>query len=36
MESGSIKSEWDDVEFHHPYFVRGEESLLCNIKRKVQ
>lgn len=34
MESGAIKSEWDDVEFHHPYFVRGEECLLVNIKRK--
>ena len=35
MESGAIKSEWDDVEFHHPYFIRGEEALLVNIKRKV-
>ena len=35
MESGAIKSEWDDVEFHHPYFVRGEETLLGLIKRKV-
>lgn len=34
MESGAIKSEWDDVEFHHPYFVRGEETLLGLIKRK--
>ncbi|XP_052233520.1 heat shock factor protein-like isoform X2 [Dreissena polymorpha] len=32
---GSIKCEVDDVEFHHPYFVRGEEHLLENIKRKT-
>lgn len=34
LDSGAIKTESDDVEFHHPYFMRGQEHLLENIKRK--
>ncbi|XP_045193145.2 heat shock factor protein-like isoform X2 [Mercenaria mercenaria] len=34
LESGAIKTESDDIEFHHPYFMRGQEYLLENIKRK--
>lgn len=34
IEAGSIKCETDDVEFYHPYFIRGQEDLLENIKRK--
>jgi len=36
ITTGAIKSETEDVEFHHPYFQRGEEHLLENIKRKTQ
>lgn len=35
IDAGSIKCESDDVEFHHPFFVRGAENLLENIKRKA-
>ncbi|WAR11658.1 HSF1-like protein [Mya arenaria] len=34
ISSGAINSENEDVEFHHPYFIRGEEHLLEVIKRK--
>ena len=34
LDTGAIKCESDDVEFHHSYFVRGKEHLLENIKRK--
>ncbi|KAL4235087.1 stress-responsive transcription factor hsf1 [Mactra antiquata] len=34
LDSNAIKSEVDDVEFHHPSFVRGQEQLLEYIKRK--
>ncbi|XP_069113808.1 heat shock factor protein-like isoform X2 [Argopecten irradians] len=30
-----IKTEKDDVEFQHPFFIRGQEHLLENIKRKI-
>ncbi|XP_053571473.1 heat shock factor protein-like [Bombina bombina] len=34
-QGGLVKPEKDDTEFQHPYFIRGQESLLENIKRKV-
>ncbi|XP_028296679.1 heat shock factor protein 1 isoform X2 [Gouania willdenowi] len=34
-QSGLVKPETDDTEFQHPFFIRGEEHLLENIKRKV-
>ncbi|XP_062569024.1 heat shock factor protein-like isoform X2 [Saccostrea cucullata] len=34
IEQG-LKSEKDDLEFHHPYFQRGQEHLLEHIKRKI-
>ncbi|XP_064204419.1 heat shock factor protein 1 isoform X1 [Anguilla rostrata] len=34
-QGGLVKPEKDDTEFQHPYFVRGHELLLENIKRKV-
>ncbi|XP_051729684.1 heat shock factor protein 1 isoform X1 [Ctenopharyngodon idella] len=34
-QGGLVKPEKDDTEFQHPYFVRGQENLLENIKRKV-
>ncbi|MBN3297533.1 HSF1 protein, partial [Amia calva] len=34
-QGGLVKPEKDDTEFQHPYFVRGQEQLLENIKRKV-
>lgn len=30
-----MKPEKDDTEFQHPFFLRGQENLLENIKRKV-
>ncbi|XP_047200103.1 heat shock factor protein 1 [Hippoglossus stenolepis] len=33
--SGLVKPERDDTEFQHPFFIRGQEHLLENIKRKV-
>lgn len=30
-----MKPEKDDTEFQHPYFIRGQDHLLENIKRKV-
>ncbi|KAG7500849.1 heat shock factor protein 1 isoform X1 [Solea senegalensis] len=34
-QGGLLKPERDDTEFQHPFFIRGEEHLLENIKRKV-
>ncbi|KAM9340325.1 heat shock factor protein 1 isoform 2-T2 [Symphorus nematophorus] len=34
-QGGLVKPERDDTEFQHPFFVRGQEQLLENIKRKV-
>uniref|UniRef100_A0A8C3S2L5 Heat shock transcription factor 1 n=1 Tax=Chelydra serpentina TaxID=8475 RepID=A0A8C3S2L5_CHESE len=34
-QGGLVKPEKDDTEFQHPYFIRGQEQLLENIKRKV-
>ena len=35
LENGGMKIERDDIEFAHPYFIRGREDLLEHIKRKV-
>ncbi|KAJ7338258.1 hypothetical protein JRQ81_010994 [Phrynocephalus forsythii] len=34
-QGGLVKPDKDDTEFQHPYFLRGQERLLENIKRKV-
>lgn len=34
-QGGLVKPEKDDTEFQHAYFLRGQEHLLENIKRKV-
>ncbi|NXC08800.1 HSF1 protein, partial [Orthonyx spaldingii] len=34
-QGGLVKPERDDTEFQHPFFLRGQEQLLDNIKRKV-
>ncbi|XP_077614349.1 heat shock factor protein 1 isoform X2 [Crocuta crocuta] len=34
-QGGLVKPERDDTEFQHPCFLRGQERLLENIKRKV-
>ncbi|XP_059206653.1 heat shock factor protein 1 [Centropristis striata] len=34
-QGGLVKPERDDTEFQHPFFIRGQETLLENIKRKV-
>ncbi|XP_067825056.1 heat shock factor protein 1 isoform X4 [Heptranchias perlo] len=34
-QGGLVKPEKDDTEFQHLYFIRGQEHLLENIKRKV-
>ncbi|XP_028282110.1 heat shock factor protein 1 isoform X2 [Parambassis ranga] len=34
-QGGLLKPEKDDTEFQHPFFIRGQEHLLENIKRKV-
>ncbi|KAK5884185.1 hypothetical protein CesoFtcFv8_020440 [Champsocephalus esox] len=34
-QGGLVKPERDDTEFQHPFFLRGQEHLLENIKRKV-
>ncbi|KAJ3609697.1 hypothetical protein NHX12_024208, partial [Muraenolepis orangiensis] len=34
-QGGLLKPEKDDTEFQHPFFSRGQEHLLDNIKRKV-
>ena len=36
IEHGGLKVERDDMEFAHQYFIRDQESLLENIKRKVR
>ncbi|XP_043913132.1 heat shock factor protein 3-like [Protopterus annectens] len=35
LEGGLIRHAEDLMEFHHPFFIQGEEKLLENIKRKV-
>lgn len=35
IEHGSLKSEHDDIEFAHPHFIRGHETLLELIKRRA-
>jgi len=35
VDSGGLKSEKEDQEFAHPYFLKGQEHLLEFIKRKV-
>jgi len=35
VDSGGLKGENDESEFSHPYFMRGQEHLLDQIKRKV-
>uniref|UniRef100_A0A3Q3WX36 HSF-type DNA-binding domain-containing protein n=1 Tax=Mola mola TaxID=94237 RepID=A0A3Q3WX36_MOLML len=34
-QGGLVKPDKDDTEFQHPFFIRGQEHLLENIKRKV-
>lgn len=34
-DSGGLRLERDEMEFAHQHFLRGQESLLENIKRKV-
>ena len=35
VEAGGLRGERDEVEFAHPYFERGQDHLLEQIKRKV-
>lgn len=35
IEHGSLNNERDDIEFAHPSFLRGQESLLEHIKRRA-
>jgi len=35
VESGGLKGDKDEVEFAHPFFLRGQEHLLDQIKRKI-
>jgi len=35
IEHGSLKNEKEDMEFHHPYFIRDKGEYLELIKRKV-
>lgn len=35
VDSGGLKGEKEEIEFAHPYFLRGQEHLLDQIKRKV-
>ncbi|XP_045128628.1 heat shock factor protein-like isoform X4 [Portunus trituberculatus] len=35
-DSGGLRVERDEMEFAHPHFLRGQENLLENIKRKQQ
>ncbi|CAF3787003.1 unnamed protein product [Rotaria sp. Silwood1] len=35
IEHGSLKSEHDDIEFAHPNFIRGHDTLLELIKRRA-
>ncbi|KAK3877633.1 hypothetical protein Pcinc_017667 [Petrolisthes cinctipes] len=34
-DSGGLRVERDEMEFAHPHFLRGQEELLENIKRKI-
>lgn len=34
-DSGGLRLERDEMEFAHPHFLRGQEALIENIKRKV-
>ncbi|XP_045128627.1 heat shock factor protein-like isoform X3 [Portunus trituberculatus] len=34
-DSGGLRVERDEMEFAHPHFLRGQENLLENIKRKI-
>jgi hypothetical protein len=36
IDHGSLKNEKEDMEFHHPYFIKGKEQFLEFIKRKVR
>ncbi len=36
MEQGGLKLEKDEMEFAHPFFLRGNEESLELIKRKVK
>uniref|UniRef100_A0A0L8GGX5 HSF-type DNA-binding domain-containing protein n=1 Tax=Octopus bimaculoides TaxID=37653 RepID=A0A0L8GGX5_OCTBM len=36
LEQGSLKTEKDNLQFQHNYFVKGKENLLELIKRKRQ
>ena len=35
IDHGSLRSEKEDLEFHHPYFIKDKEQFLEYIKRKV-
>ncbi|XP_074646378.1 heat shock factor protein-like [Tubulanus polymorphus] len=35
IDQGGLKYEKDDMQFQHPFFIRGEEGMLEFIKRKV-
>merc|ERR1719430_1482504 len=35
VDAGGLKGERDEIEFAHPFFLRGQEHLLDQIKRKV-
>ena len=35
VEAGGLRGERDEVEFAHPFFERGQDHLLDQIKRKV-
>ncbi|ROT67637.1 heat shock factor 1 [Penaeus vannamei] len=35
-DSGGLRLERDEMEFAHPHFLRGQEALIENIKRKQQ
>ena len=35
IDHGSLKNEKEDMEFHHPYFIKDKEQFLEYIKRKV-
>lgn len=35
IENSGLKADKDEMEFYHQYFLRGQETQLENIKRKV-
>ena len=35
VDSGGLKLDKDEMEFAHPYFLRGHDYLLDHIKRKI-